>query len=464
MGYPWKAGDDLTAADLNAAFLNAGVVQSVAGRTGAVTLTHGDLTDWAATLAAYAPLASPALTGSPTAPTPAGTDNSTLLATTAYVRGQNYITSAGAPVQSVAGRTGVVALTHSDLTDWTTALASPPAIGGTAAAGGSFTTLSASSTISGAGFTAWAASPPAIGGTAANSGAFTTISASSTVSGAGFTSLLSPYAPLASPTFSGTVNLGSGTVSGAALSTYLASPPAIGGTTPAAGAYTTLSASSTVSGTGFSTYFASPPAIGGTVAAAGAFTTLSASSTVSGSGFSTYLASPAAIGGTAAAAGKFTTLQATSAITPSSTSGIVGTTTNDNANAGSVGEVISSNIASASSVTLTSGTAANVTSISVTAGDWDITGEVWITVGTGGATNLQAGINTTTAAMPTDSSLSTARRILVASFTASSSNILSLRACRASLSGTTTYFLVALASFPSGTTVAFGNIIARRRR
>lgn len=44
------------------------------------------------------------------------------------------------------------------------------------------------------------------------------------------------------------------------------------------GSFTTLAASSTVSGTGFSTYLASPPAIGGTVAAAAAFTTLTASS------------------------------------------------------------------------------------------------------------------------------------------------------------------------------------------
>lgn len=36
-------------------------------------------------LSAYAPLASPALTGTPTAPTPASGDNSTALATTAYV-------------------------------------------------------------------------------------------------------------------------------------------------------------------------------------------------------------------------------------------------------------------------------------------------------------------------------------------------------------------------------------------
>ena len=42
----------------------------------------------------------------------------------------------------------------------------------------------------------------------------------------------------------------------------------VGATTASTGAFTTLSASSTVSGTGFSTYLASPPAIGGTAAAA----------------------------------------------------------------------------------------------------------------------------------------------------------------------------------------------------
>ena len=54
----------------------------------------------------------------------------------------------------------------------------------------------------------------------------------------------------------------------------------IGNITPAAGAFTTLSASSTVSGTGFSTYLASPPAIGGTTPAAGNFTTLGATGNV----------------------------------------------------------------------------------------------------------------------------------------------------------------------------------------
>jgi hypothetical protein len=54
----------------------------------------------------------------------------------------------------------------------------------------------------------------------------------------------------------------------------------VGATTPAAGAFTTLAASGTVSGSGFSTYLASPPAIGGTAAAAVSSTTLTTSSTV----------------------------------------------------------------------------------------------------------------------------------------------------------------------------------------
>ena len=124
-------------------------------------------------------------------------------------------------------------------------------IGATTAGTGAFTTLSASSTVSGAGFSNYFAAPPTIGNTTPNAGAFTTLSASSTVSGTGF-------------------------------STYLASPPAIGGTTASTGAFTTLSASSTVSGTGFSNYFAAPPTIGNTTPNTGAFTNLSYTGTLTG--------------------------------------------------------------------------------------------------------------------------------------------------------------------------------------
>ena len=60
-------------------------------------------------------------------------------------------------------------------------------VGATTASTGAFTTLSASSTVSGTGFSTYLASPPAIGSTAANTGAFTTLSASSTTTLSGGT-------------------------------------------------------------------------------------------------------------------------------------------------------------------------------------------------------------------------------------------------------------------------------------
>lgn len=91
----------------------------------------------------YAPIASPTFTGTPAAPTAATATNTTQLATTAYVVAK---------------------------------LATPTPIGSTTANTGAFTTLSASSTVSGTGFSTYLASPPAIGGTAPAAGAFTTLS------------------------------------------------------------------------------------------------------------------------------------------------------------------------------------------------------------------------------------------------------------------------------------------------
>ncbi len=53
-----------------------------------------------------------------------------------------------------------------------------------------------------------------------------------------------------------------------------------------------------------------------------------------------FLTQPGPIGSATANTGRFTTLQATGALTPSSTAGIVGTTAGDNANAGSIGELL----------------------------------------------------------------------------------------------------------------------------
>jgi len=103
-------------------------------------------------------------------------------------------------VQTAGPRSAAISATN--LATWVNA-------GGGGASPGAFTTLSASSTVSGAGFTARFATPGPIGSTTASTGAFTTLAASGAVSGAGITALF-------------------------------ASPPAIGGTAAAAGKFTTL--------------------------------------------------------------------------------------------------------------------------------------------------------------------------------------------------------------------------------
>lgn len=55
-----------------------------------------------------APIDSPVFTGNPRAPTPADGDNDTSIATTAFVKNQDYVTALTAPVTSVFGRTGDV--------------------------------------------------------------------------------------------------------------------------------------------------------------------------------------------------------------------------------------------------------------------------------------------------------------------------------------------------------------------
>ena len=185
-------------------------------------------------------------------------------------------------------------------------------IGATTPSTGAFTTLAASGAVSGAGFNAYLASPPAIGGTTPaaitgtsitgstitansafagphngtvgattpNSGAFTTLSASSTISGTGFS------AYLASPPAIGGTAAAAITGTTITANTAFAGPinGTVGATTPNTGAFTTLSASSTISGTGFTNYLASPPAIGGTAPAAVGATTVTASTSVLSNG------------------------------------------------------------------------------------------------------------------------------------------------------------------------------------
>jgi hypothetical protein len=101
-------------------------------------------------------------------------------------------------------------------------------------------------------------------------------------------------ADLANPSFTGTVTIG-GTITGPGMLAWAASPPAIGSTSPASGAFTMLSATGTVSGSGFATYLATPPAIGWITPAAGTFTSLTVNGTASGAGFTNLLSTYAKI-------------------------------------------------------------------------------------------------------------------------------------------------------------------------
>lgn len=97
------------------AFVTAAVVASTTGvasfkgRTGAVVPATNDYL--VGQVYGAAPLDSPALTGTPTAPTPSGADNSTKIATTAFVKGL----IAGSGVTSFNTRSGAVTLNGSDV-------------------------------------------------------------------------------------------------------------------------------------------------------------------------------------------------------------------------------------------------------------------------------------------------------------------------------------------------------------
>lgn len=69
-------------------YLTSAPVTSVAGRTGAITLAVADVSG-------AAPLASPTFTGTPLSTTPTTSDNSTKIATTAFVKAQGYTTVSG---------------------------------------------------------------------------------------------------------------------------------------------------------------------------------------------------------------------------------------------------------------------------------------------------------------------------------------------------------------------------------
>jgi YD repeat-containing protein len=138
-----------------------------------------------------------------------------------------------------------------------------------------------------------------------------------------------------------------------------------------------------------------------------------------------------------------------------------GTTTADDAAAGDVGEFIVS-VASGPGGGISNNIATTVTQITLTAGDWDVRGEAWFQLGSGGAGDVQAAVSLVSGAMPGVGQWSRVAQTFT--HTANALQVLALSPCRVSLASPTTVYLVALCGFSSGSTSVYGRLDGRRVR
>lgn len=140
------------------------------------------------------------------------------------------------------------------------------------------------------------------------------------------------------------------------------------------------------------------------------------------------------------------------------------TTTNDGASTGQVGEFRANQ---AGSVSLTNTVSGNITSlVSLPAGDWDVYGNVqFVPAGSTTISVVGCAISTVSATMPATPIVALgALQLLNASFVTGAPQALVTGTARLSLATATTVFLVALADFGVSTMVANGYIGARRAR
>ena len=140
-----------------------------------------------------------------------------------------------------------------------------------------------------------------------------------------------------------------------------------------------------------------------------------------------------------------------------------GTTTNDNAAAGFVGELIESEILVGSAVPQTTGTSVNITSVSLTAGDWDVFGSYFTNMAGGTTpTGFEVAIHTVSATLPTRPNKGAG--VMMNCSGVGQNYGMPVGRKRLSLSGTTTVYLVASASFTGSTLSGYGYLGARRVR
>ena len=142
------------------------------------------------------------------------------------------------------------------------------------------------------------------------------------------------------------------------------------------------------------------------------------------------------------------------------TPNIMGVVNASNAAAGQVGEFITASQLTAQS--LTTATAINLASISLTAGDWDVDGDVFYQASALAVSNFVCGVGLTSLTIPAVGTPGRAQ--IVGAATAFVQSSFSTGRLRVNVSTTTTVYLVASATFGSGTCTAQGTIQARRMR
>lgn len=147
---------------------------------------------------------------------------------------------------------------------------------------------------------------------------------------------------------------------------------------------------------------------------------------------------------------------------------VPGTNTNDNAATGNAGEYVESFINGASGPALTSNTAVDIASISLTAGDWELTGLCrFVQSGAGALVVTRQALCLTTTSSTMQSAGTSGGNSQVDGLPGPTTNAdmhIGIPGLRVTPSTTTTYFMVALATFTGATMAANGRISARRLR
>lgn len=129
-----------------------------------------------------------------------------------------------------------------------------------------------------------------------------------------------------------------------------------------------------------------------------------------------------------------------------------------NAAAGVVGEVLSATTLATANTTAT---ALNATSLTLTAGDWDVMGSIQFTPSASSYSVLNAGVNTTTAILP---AFPYRFQLVTSTVLGAADQMFSVPKRRINVTTSTTIYLVASATFGSGTSTVSGFLEARRVR